>query len=62
MVAGEPNDSDLTSEEKRNQGKTVDSPNHLEVCPRCGQAFDNRLLHQVIYHNQPTHKPVGSQS
>jgi hypothetical protein len=31
---------------------------HMEVCPRCGQSFDNRILHQVIYHDQPIHKPI----
>jgi hypothetical protein len=31
---------------------------HMQVCPRCGQLFDTRLLHQVIYHERPGHKPI----
>ena len=40
------------------QGEREEGSKHMEVCPRCGQSFDNRLLHQVIYHDQPGHKPI----
>lgn len=36
----------------------AEAAGHIETCPRCGQPFDNRILHQVIYHDQPTHKPI----
>jgi hypothetical protein len=40
-------------------GKPADGlPEHFEVCPLCGQAFDARLLERVLYHNQPVHDPL----
>lgn len=40
-------------------GKPDDGlPEHFEVCPVCGQAFDARLLELVIYHDQPVHEAL----
>jgi hypothetical protein len=38
------------------------SSEHMKVCPRCGQSFDTRILHQVIYHDRPGHKPIDLNS
>lgn len=50
MVTGEQSGTDQKTKEVRDE--------YLEVCPRCGQSFDSRILHQVIYHDQPEHKPI----
>ncbi len=57
MVTGEPGHSNKTTTETRD-GAISEASEHVEVCPRCGQPFDNRILHQVIYHDQPEHKPI----
>jgi hypothetical protein len=31
----------------------------VQVCSKCGQAFDTRLLHQVIFHKQPKHRAIN---
>ncbi|KUM26701.1 hypothetical protein AU467_20460 [Mesorhizobium loti] len=31
---------------------------HFHICPACGQAVDRRDLRQVIWHEQPGHKPL----
>jgi hypothetical protein len=46
-------------QEYRQPEGTLKSLEHLEICPRCGQQFDSRVLHQVIYHNQPVHKRIA---
>ncbi len=30
----------------------------MEVCLRCGQTFDTRILGEVHHHAQPTHEPL----
>jgi hypothetical protein len=57
MVIGEQR-TDQTAAEAREDGARSAESEHVEVCPRCGQSFDSRILHQVIYHDQPEHKPI----
>ena len=59
MVTGEQRRTDQTATEARDDGAlSATASEYVEVCPRCGQAFDSRILHQVIYHDQPEHKPI----
>jgi hypothetical protein len=30
----------------------------MEVCLRCGQTFDTRILGEAHHHLQPTHEPL----
>ncbi len=32
----------------------------MEVCLRCGQTFDTRILSEVHHHAQPTHAPLAA--
>ncbi len=46
----------------RNKGRRIgptvaDESEHYLTCRACGQAFDMRDLAQMIYHEQPDHKP-----
>jgi hypothetical protein len=56
MIAIEPEGTEQPAAQPRNDADP--SGSHMEVCPRCGQAFDGRILHQVIYHEQREHKPI----
>jgi len=58
MIAKEPDGSAQQSSETPDVARLKAASEHMEVCPRCGQSFDTRILHQVIYHNQPSHKPI----
>jgi hypothetical protein len=58
MGIGEQRRTDQTTEEARDDGALSTPPEYVEICPRCGQSFDSRILHQVIYHDQPEHKPI----
>jgi hypothetical protein len=58
MVANEPRDFDQTIVEACEDASQLIDPVHIRVCPRCGQRFDSRISHQVIYHDQPVHKPI----
>jgi hypothetical protein len=53
MIIGESSDAAETS-----TGRDDEVSRYIEVCPRCQQSFDTRVLHQVIYHDQPEHKPI----
>jgi hypothetical protein len=59
MVVKEPGASgqphSRTSDDRQPEGESE----YTEVCPRCGQSFDRRILHQVIYHDQADHKPIA---
>ncbi|TGP86380.1 hypothetical protein EN866_24075 [Mesorhizobium sp. M2D.F.Ca.ET.223.01.1.1] len=35
---------------------------HFIICRACGQAVDKRDLRQVIWHEQPGHKPLEMDS
>lgn len=35
---------------------------HFHICQACKQAFDRRDLRQVIWHEQPEHKPLEMDS
>jgi hypothetical protein len=35
---------------------------HFYICPACRQAVDRRDLRQVIWHEQPGHKPLEMDS
>jgi hypothetical protein len=59
VIAKEVDDSGQRITGNPDDVKLAATAEHMEVCPRCGQSFDNRILHQVIYHEQPTHKPIG---
>jgi hypothetical protein len=58
MIIGDPRRSDQTTTGARDDGALSETSEYVEVCPRCGQSFDSRILHQVIYHDQPEHKPI----
>ena len=32
----------------------------MELCLRCGQTFDTRILGEVHHHLQPTHEPLSA--
>jgi hypothetical protein len=56
MIAIEPEGTERPAAQTRDDAG--DPGSHMEVCPRCGQTFDGRILHQVIYHEQREHKPI----
>jgi hypothetical protein len=58
MITGDLRRSDQTTTGARDDGALSEASEYVEVCPRCGQSFDSRILHQVIYHDQPEHKPI----
>ncbi len=58
MAANEPRDFAQTIVEACEDASFSVSSEHIEVCARCGQTFDRRILHQVIHHDQPEHKPT----
>jgi hypothetical protein len=58
MIAKEPKGSGQRIPGTQDDADLVHASEHMEVCPRCGQSFDSRILHQVIYHDQPDHKPI----
>jgi hypothetical protein len=58
MIEKEPSDSGQRTTETRDNTELAEASGHIRVCPRCGQSFDSRILHQVIYHGQPSHKPI----
>jgi hypothetical protein len=62
VVIGDPQRSDQTTKGARDEGALSEASEYVEVCPRCGQSFDSRILHQVIYHDQPEHKPIETHS
>jgi hypothetical protein len=59
MIANEPKGSSQRTPGAPDDRQPVDESEHMEVCPRCGQSFDSRILHQVIYHDQLEHKPIA---
>jgi hypothetical protein len=59
MTAKDPDESERTGG-RRAASDPSNVSGHLETCPICGQSFDTRILHQVIYHHQPNHKPIES--
>ena len=36
----------------------ADEEDHFITCPACGQPIDCRLLGDVLYHEEPGHKPL----
>lgn len=58
MIANKPDEAVQRIHGARDEGNPADGLEHMSVCPRCGQSFDSRILHQVIYHEQPSHKPI----
>jgi hypothetical protein len=36
----------------------ADEAGHFYLCPRCGQAVDERDLGQVLHHEEPDHAPL----
>ena len=44
---------------KRHGEPVVDERDHFYNCPSCGQKVDMRDLRQVIWHEEPGHKPLG---
>jgi hypothetical protein len=59
MVVKEPDASGQPHSGTPDDRQLEDESEHMEVCPRCGQSFDSRILHQVIYHDQADHKPIA---
>lgn len=62
MIAKEPGSAGQRPIGTPDDTRAAGASEHMEVCPRCGQAFDSRILHQVIYHDQPSHKPIAPNS
>jgi hypothetical protein len=58
MIANEPDGSDQRPIGTPGEVRLADASDHVKVCLRCGQSYDTRILHQVIYHDQPGHKPI----
>ncbi|ESY67388.1 hypothetical protein NKH57_18140 [Mesorhizobium sp. M1050] len=42
----------------RHGKEPADERDHFHTCPVCGQAVDRRDLRQVLWHEQPWHKPL----
>ena len=53
------------SREELNDFEVVDQPaveneaDHFYICQHCGQAVDYRRLGDVLYHDEPDHKPLA---
>ncbi|UCI22648.1 hypothetical protein FJ970_32475 (plasmid) [Mesorhizobium sp. B2-1-8] len=43
---------------KRHEGEPDDEDENFYICKVCGQPVDMRDLRQVIWHEQPRHKPL----
>lgn len=43
---------------RRHSKEYVNERDHFHRCPVCGQAVDWRDLRQVIWHEQPGHRPL----
>ncbi|TIW90909.1 MAG: hypothetical protein E5V59_21970 [Mesorhizobium sp.] len=44
---------------KRHGAPVADERDHFYNCSYCGQKVDMRDLRQVIWHEEPGHKPLG---
>lgn len=47
---------------RRHAGEPIKESDHFLLCPECDQAIDLRDLRQVIWHQQPGHKPLEMDS
>lgn len=41
-------------------GHSDNEADHFYQCPSCGQAVDMRKLGDVLHHEEPGHKPLGT--
>jgi hypothetical protein len=60
MTTKDPDESEQRTGGRRAASDPSNVSAYLETCPICGQSFDTRILHQVIYHHQRSHKPIES--